>query len=185
MQKSNEERILGRSPLNDNDFNNQMLKWQEEKELLSENIKKGAKVNKTLYSNIDTLMKFLSNIEDTYKNASVENKQRLLRMICENVTYNTETEELKVKLKPIFQALRIVKDNIQFNSKKVTTLPKVSAKTVSEYLTKNIEISLKNKVTTLKKLSIIKKEPLNEALSKNGADSGIRTHVYRNHNPRS
>lgn len=177
IQKSNEERLLGRSPLNDTDFNNQMLKWQDEKELLSENIKKGAKVNKTLYSNIDTLMKFLSNIENTYKNANIENKQRLLRMICEKVTYDTETEKLTVKLKPIFQALRIVKDNIKFNSKKVTTLPKVSAKTVSEYLTKNIEISLKNKVTTLKKLTITEKEPLNEALFKNGADDGIRTHA--------
>lgn len=184
IMKSNEERLLGRSPLSDVDFNNQMQKWQEEKELLSENIKTASKVNKTVYSNIDTLMKFLSNIGDTYKNASIESKQRLLRMICEKVTYDTETEELTVKLKPIFQALRIIKDNENLCSKKVTTLPKVSSKTVLDYLTKNIEISLKNKVTTLKKLSIIEKEPHNEALSKNGAGDGIRTHAYRNHNPR-
>lgn len=184
IQKSNEERLLGRSPLNDTDFNNQMLKWQEEKELLSENIKNASKVNKTVYNNIDTLMKFLSNIENTYKNASIENKQRLLRMVCEKITYDTEIEKLNVKLKPIFQALRIVKDNLKFNSKKVTTLPKISYKSVLEYLAKNIELSLKNKVTTLKKLTITEKEPLNEALSKNGAGSGIRTHAYRNHNPR-
>lgn len=185
IQKSNEERILGCSPLNDTDFNNQMLKWQDEKELLSENIKTASKINKTVYSNIDTLMKFLSNIDDTYKHANIENKQRLLRMVCEKVTYDTETEELKVKLKPIFQALRMVKDNIKFSSKKVTTLPKVSNNVVLDYLAKNIEISLKNKVTTLKKLSVTEKEPLNEALFKNGAGDGIRTHAYRNHNPRS
>ena len=88
------------------------------------------------------------------------------------LTYDTETEQLKVKLKPIFQALRIVKDNQKFCSNKVTTLPKVSNKTVLDYLTKNIEISLKNHVTTLVRLFITKKEPLNEALSKNGADNG-------------
>ena len=185
IKKSNEERLLGNSPLSNEDFERQMQEWQDEKELLSENNKTASKVNKTVYSNIDTLMKFLSNIGDTYKNASIESKQRLLRMVCEKVTYNTETEELTVKLKPIFQALRILKDNEHLCSKKVTTLPKVSSKTVLDYLTKNIEISLKNKVTTLKKLSITKKEPANETLFVNGAGNGIRTHAYRNHNPRS
>ena len=185
IKESNEERLLGRSRLSNDEFDRQMLEWQKEKELLSENIKTASKVNKTVYSNIDTLMKFLSNIGDTYKNANIENKQRLLRMVCDKVTYDTETEELTVKLKPIFQALRIIKDNEHLCSKKVTTLPKVSCKTVLDYLTKNIEISLKNKVTTLKKLSIIKKEPTNETLFVNGAPDGIRTHAYRNHNPRS
>ena len=185
IKKSNEERLLGNSPLSNEDFERQMQEWQDEKELLSENNKTASKVNKTVYSNIDTLMKFLSNIGDTYKNASIESKQRLLRMVCEKVTYISETEELTVKLKPIFQALRILKDNEHLCSKKVTTLPKVSSKTVLDYLTKNIEISLKNKVTTLKKLSITKKEPANETLFVNGAPDGIRTHAYRNHNPRS
>ena len=101
------------------------------------------------------------------------------------LTYDTETEQLKVKLKHIFQALRIVKDNQKFCSNKVTTLPKVSNKTVLDYLTKNIEISLKNHVTTLERLVITKKEPHLETQILNGADSGIRTHAYRNHNPRS
>lgn len=177
IQKSNEERLLGRSPLSDDDFNHQILKWNEEKELLTENIRTASKINKTVYSNLDTLMKFLSNVGDTYKNASIENKQRLLRLVIEKATYNTEAEELTIKLKPIFQALRIVKDNLKLCSEKVTTLPKVSNNTILDYLTKNIEISLKNKVTTLKKLTITEKEPLNEALSKNGADDGIRTHA--------
>ena len=155
IQKSNEERILGRSPLSSDDFSKQIQKWQDEKELLSANIKSASKVNKTVYSNIDTLMKFISNIGDTYKHASVENKQRLLRMVCERVTYDTETEELKIKLKPIFQALRMIKNNQKICSNKVATLPKVSYKTVLDYMAKNIELSLKNKVTPLESLAII------------------------------
>jgi len=178
IQKSNEERLLGKSPMSEEDFNSQMLKWQVEKELRTENIKIASKVNKTLYSDIDTLMKFLQNVDDTYKNASIENKQRLLRMVCDKVTYNTETENLTVRLKPIFQALRIAKDNQKLYSKKVTTLPKVSSKTVLDYLAKNIEISLKNKVTTLEKLSITEKELQKEALSKNGASNGIGLEPY-------
>lgn len=185
IQKSNEERILGKSPLSESDFNNQMKAWVDEKILLAESIQTASKINKSVYTNIDTLMKFLQNIDDTYKNASVENKQRLLRMVFEKATYDTETQQLNVKLKPIFQALRITKDNLKLYSKKVTTLPKVSSKTVLDYLAKNIELSLKNKVTTLEKLVITEKEPQIEAHFKNGADDGIRTHAYRNHNPRS
>ena len=97
--------------------------------------------------------------------------------------YDTETEVLRLKLKPIFQALRILKDNTEIHSKKVATQSKVSNEELLQILSKNIEISLKSEVATLKKLSITKEEPLNETLSVNGAGSGTRTHVYRNHNP--
>ncbi len=129
-------------------------------------------------------MRFLGNIPNVFRNASVEAKQRLLRLVFESAIYDTEEQKLIVKFKPIFQALRIAKDNIK-SSNKVTTLPKVGSERVLEYLNKNIELSLKRKVTTLKKLSIIEKETSNESLSKNGAPGGTRTHAYRNHNPRS
>ena len=130
-------------------------------------------------------MKFLNNLPNVYSSATVESKQKLLRLTIEKATYDTETEDLTIRLKPIFQALKILKDNTKFSSEKVTTLPKVSYKTVLDYMAKNIEISLKNKVTTLEKLTVTKKEPHNETQIKNGADNGIRTHAYRNHNPRS
>jgi len=91
------------------------------------------------------------------------------------VTYNTETEEMEIKLKPIFQALRIVKDNPKLCSEKITTLPKVSSKTVLDYLTKNIELSLKNKVTTLEILTIKETETLTTSVSDNGASNGLLT----------
>lgn len=48
-------------------------------------------------------------------------------------------------------------------------MPNVSYKTILEYMTKNIETPLQNKVTTIEKLTITKKEPLDETLFKNGA----------------
>ena len=65
-----------------------------------------------------------------------------------------------------------MKNNQELYSNKVTTLPKVSSKSVLEFLNKNIEFSSKNKVTTLESLIISEKEPLAEALSENGASSG-------------
>lgn len=161
-----------------------MTGWEEEKQLLNENIQSISIISKNIYNNLNTLMKFLNNIDDTYKNADIPNKQRLLRMTFEEATYDTETEVLRLKLKPIFQALRILKDNTEIHSKKVATQSKVSNEELLQILSKNIEISLKSEVATLKKLSITKEEPLNETLSVNGAGDGIRTHEYRNHNPR-
>lgn len=181
--KTHEERVLGECKLSDSDYNKQMTGWEEEKQLLNENIQSISIISKNIYNNLNTLMKFLNNIDDTYKNADIPNKQRLLRMTFEEATYDTETEVLRLKLKPIFQALRILKDNAETHSKKVATQSKVSNEELLQILSKNIEISLKNEVTTLKKLSIIEKEPTNETLSVNGAGSGGRTHEYRNHNP--
>ena len=130
-------------------------------------------------------MKFLHNLPDTYANADTLGKQRLLRMIVDEVTYDTESQHLSIKLKPILLAFKIINDNSNNCSKKVTTLRKVSCKTLSEYLAKNIELSLKSKVTTLKSLANTKIESLNETQILNGAGDGIRTHAYRNHNPRS
>ena len=126
IKQSNEERILGNSPLSDSDFNLQMVSWLDEKALLLENMSTANKVNKSVYTNIDTLMKFLNNIPEVYRKANTESKQRLLRLVIEKTTYDTETENLTVRLKSIFQALRIAKDNQKLYSEKVTTLPKVS-----------------------------------------------------------
>lgn len=185
IKKAHEERLLGKSPLSEEEFYTQMNQWQDEKMVISENIKKVSGMNKTIYSNISTIMKFLQNLPDTYANADTLGKQRLLRMIVDEVTYDTEAQHLSIKLKPIFQAFKIISDNSNNCSQKVTTLRKVSCKTLSEYLAENIELSLKNKVTTLESVANIKKEPHNETQILNGAGDGIRTHAYRNHNPRS
>ena len=185
MYKANEEKLLGKSLLSEADYTEQINRWQEEKSILSENISKASKMNKTVYKNIDTLMKFLHNLPNSYANADTLGKQRLLRMVIEDAIYDTETQHLTIKLKPIFQAFKIIHDNSNDSSKKVTTLRKVSSKTLSEYLGENIKLSLKNRVTTLENLANIKKEPHSETQILTGASDGIRTHVYRNHNPRS
>ena len=53
-----------------------MTGWEEEKQLLNENIQSISIISKNIYNNLNTLMKFLNNIDDTYKNADIPNKQR-------------------------------------------------------------------------------------------------------------
>lgn len=173
IQKSNEERLLGKSPLSESDFNKFMLAWQEEKEVLLENNKCVSKCSQVVYKNIDTIMNFLNNLPNVYQQATVEDKQKLLRMIIERVTYDTETQKMSVKLKPVFQALRIAKQNENNLSGNVVTFKKVAVKTVLDYLVENIDISLKNEVTTLERLYNTEKEPIYKALFINGAGKGV------------
>ncbi len=76
-------------------------------------------------------------------------------MLFEEILYNHIDTTLEVKLKPIFETLRRIKESYDEN------------------------------VRTLKTLIIHNKKAPEGANSKNGAGDGIRTHAYRNHNPRS
>ena len=76
-------------------------------------------------------------------------------MLIEEILYNHVNTTLEVIPKPIFEALRRIKESYDEN------------------------------VRTLKTLVIPNKKAPEGANSNNGADSGIRTHAYRNHNPRS
>ena len=71
--------------------------------------------------------------------ADVKNKTHI--QIVEKKTGKFKKFPINSKLKPIFQALRMIKNNQKICSNKVTTLPKVSYKTVLDYRAKNIELS--------------------------------------------
>ena len=81
----------------------------------------------------------------------------MLRLLIEEILYNHIDKELSVKLKPIFEALRMIKD----------------------------AYSADKKVRTLKTLIVPNKKGAEAPNLINGASDGIRTHAYRNHNPRS
>ena len=82
----------------------------------------------------------------------------MLRTFIDSIEYYDG--ELIVKLKPIFDSLR------QLKNANILELNSVKGR-------------------TLKTLIIPNKKDPEGSNSINGADSGIRTHVYRNHNPRS
>ena len=106
-------------------------------------------------------------------------------MIIDDITY-AEGGILQVKLKPIFEALRVIK-HVSTNSdaENVRKTKKPADSEVLEYLSDFIKIAVNRKVRTLETRIIPNKKASDEAKFKNGASSGIRTHAYRNHNPRS
>lgn len=109
----------------------------------------------------------------------------LLRTFIDTIEYYDG--ELTVKLKPIFDSLRKLKNfNItEINEFKGRTRQKPSNSDIADILTKNISDSLKIKGRTLETRIIPNKKAPEGANLLNGAPDGIRTHAYRNHNPRS
>ena len=184
INKSYEDKLLGKLPASftDDMFNKQYEAWTKERDLIAIEIKESNDINRTIYKNIDLIIDFCNRIPELYINSSLDNKRIMLRMLIEEILYNHIDTTLEVKLKPIFEALRRIKESYDDN---VRTHKNPINSEVWEYLCEQVEQLVNSNVRTLKTLIIPNKKAPEGAIFKNGADSGIRTHAYRNHNPRS
>ncbi len=96
-------------------------------------------------------------------------------MLIEEIQYEYANRELTVKLKPVFEALRLIKlyGNHENASEKVRTLKKPLNREVLEYLNEQIALMVNSKVRTLEtRIVPTKKDPLSEGLNVNGASVG-------------
>ena len=182
IKKSYEDKILGKLPasMTDEIFKQQYEGWVRERDLIAIEIKESNDINRTIYKNIDLIIDFCNHIPELYVKSDLDNKRTMLRLLIEEILYNHIDTELSVKLKPIFEALRMIKE-----SEKVRTLESPVNSEVWEYLEEQVEELVNSKVRTLKTLIVSNKKAPEGADFKNGAPDGIRTHAYRNHNPRS
>ena len=164
---------------------NKMEAYGEELDELLIEAKESNEVNKNIYKNINLLLHFCHNVPTLYLEASMKEKQMLLRTFIDTIQYYDG--ELTVKLKPIFDSLRKLKNSnvLEINGLKGRTREKPSNSEIAEILTENISESLKIKGRTLKTLIVPNEKDPEGSNSLNGAGGGIRTHAYRNHNPRS
>ena len=181
IKKSYEDKILGKLPasMTDEIFKQQYEGWVKERDMIAQEIKESNDLNRLIYKNIDLIIDFCNRIPELYIKADLDNKRTMLRLLIEEILYNHIDTELSVKLKPIFEALRMIKE-----SEKVRTLESPVNSEVWEYLEEQVEELVNSKVRTLKTLIVSNEKAPEGADFKNGAGDGVRTHIYRNHNPR-
>ena len=186
IKKSYEDKILGKLPssMTDEIFKQQYEGWVKERDMIAQEIKESNDLNRLIYKNIDLIIDFCNRIPELYIKADLDNKRTMLRLLIEEILYNHIDTELTVTLKPIFEALRMIKE-AERHDEKVRTLEKPITSQVWEYLEEQVEQLVNSKVRTLKTLIVPNEKAPEGANSVNGADGGIRTHAYRNHNPRS
>ena len=113
-------------------------------------------------NNSDYIFRFLHGCRD----------HTMLRLLIEEILYNHIDTELSVKLKPIFEALRMIKE-AERHDEKVRTLEKPISSEVWEYLEEQVEHLVNSKVRTLKTLIIPNEKDPEGSNSLNGASNGL------------
>lgn len=103
-------------------FNKRYETWVKERDLIAIEIKESNNINRTIYKNIDLIIDFCNRIPELYINSSLDNKRIMLRMLIEEILYNHIDTTLEVKLKPIFEALRRIKESYDENVRTLKTL---------------------------------------------------------------
>ena len=132
---------------------------------------------------INLLADFANRIPELYLKATPIEKRLIIATITDSIEYYDGV--LTVKLKPVFEHLRLIKAERMHSKNLYRTLETRSAKVKEDDIKTKDTITQIYDYRTRKTIMNTKKEPHIEAQFVNGADDGIRTHVYRNHNPRS
>ena len=132
--------------------------WQEEKDKLLIKLNNTNTSSKFIYKRIDELLKFSELLPELFLKATTEEKKLIVTTLTKSIQF--DGENITIELKDTFKALQNIK--------------------------KDYKISLRNhNLRTHSNANIITKNGTLEVPKLNGASDGIRTHAYRNHNPRS
>ena len=160
IQSSYIDKLEGRLPacISDEEFNKMHREWQEEKDKLLIKLNECNTSTKFIHKRIDMILKFSENLPELFLKGTPEEKKLIISTMANGLKF--DGKNLIIELKETFKALQNVKKSVKFEN-------------INDDLinTSNSIISIKNDVL--------------ETSFVNGADDGIRTHVYRNHNPRS
>ena len=144
--------------MSEQEFNTLHKEWQEEKDLLIIRLNEANISSKFVYKKIEKVLTFSEHLPELFLSATAEEKKEIITLMTKSVKF--DGENLIVNLKDTFKALQTVK--------------------------KCVEESAKNDdLRTLEIQTPQAKKAVLETAFVNGAPDGIRTHAYRNHNPRS
>ena len=154
------DKLEGRIPagMSESEFNDMHREWQEEKDKLIIKLNEANISSKHVYHKIEKLLTFCEHLPELFLKAEPEEKKLIVSTMTKSVEF--DGQNLIVELKDTFKALQKVKNCV-------------------------LETEKNSNLRTPKTQTTTTKKDVLETSFVNGADSGIRTHAYRNHNPRS
>ena len=177
------QKLSGELQIDNDTFNELHRKWQTEKDKLAIRISELSASSNDTMTRMNLLADFANRIPELYHKATPKEKRLIVATITDSIEYYDGI--LTIKLKPVFEHLRLIKAERMLSKNLYRTL-ETRTDSVKEDIVKNIStITQIEDYRTRKTLANIKKEPRIETQFVNGAPDGIRTHAYRNHNPRS
>lgn len=133
--------------------------WNEEIDKLHLRLQEIDSNTRIVYGKVDYLLNWCNDLPRYFAMATPEIKKQIIMTITESIGF--DGVKLNVKLHPVFEDLLNIDKN-------------------------ELEPTPKNDLDrTLEMCTVATKKAPEDAFSKNGADDGVRTHVYRYHKPRS
>ena len=177
------QKLSGELKVDNDTFNELQQKWQTEKDRLAIKISELSTNSNDTMTRMNILADFANHIPELYLKATPTEKRLIVATITDSIEYYDG--KLTVKLKPIFEHLRLIKAERMLSENLYRTLETRSTKAKEGFCKTQDVINQIDDYRTRKTIINTKKEPHIETQFINGAGGGIRTHAYRNHNPRS
>ncbi len=162
------QKLLGKLDIDDITYKELMRKWQREKDEISSKIANLSANSKDTMTRMDILTDFANKIPELYLKANVEEKRIIIGTITDSIVLDVENNKIKVKLKPVFEYLRQLKQHKESFSADIENLSR-TLKT----RTNNGTQTVGNRHVDLDELTVIRtrKKLLNTEIEPHHGDS--------------
>lgn len=101
--------------MEDDTYNELIEQWQKEKQEISNKIANLSESTKNTITRMNLLIDFANRIPELYLKATLDEKRMILATITESITIDGESEIITVKLRPVFEQLRLTKQSFNAN----------------------------------------------------------------------
>lgn len=113
ISNATKEKITGKSRLDDETYDELMNKWQDEKREIGHKITNLSETTKDTMTRMKILADFANRVPELYLKARLEEKRMILTTIAESIIIDDEAETITVKLRPVFEHLRLAKQSFE------------------------------------------------------------------------
>lgn len=169
------QKLSGELKVDNDTFNELQLKWQTEKDRLAIKISELSATSNDTLTRMNLLVDFANRVPELYLKATPTEKRLIVATITDSIEYHDGV--LTVKLKPMFEHLRLIKAERMLTENLCRTLETRSLKVQEESADNKGTITQIEDYRTRKTITNTKKELHIEAQFVNGAGCGIRTHA--------
>lgn len=167
------EKLTGELNIDDDTYNELISKWQADKRNIGIQITNLSESTKDTMTRMNILVDFANRVPELYLKAKLDEKRMILTTIAESITINAETETITVRLRPVFEHLRLEKESFKAGFKKLDGTLQNRSERAKQAL-QNIRPDINDLIDygTRKKLLNTKIEPIFEGSKKLNVDGG-------------
>ena len=171
------QKLTGELDIDDDTYNELMKKWQDEKREIGNKITNLSESTKDTMTRMKILTDFATRVPELYLKATLEEKRMILTTIAESIVIDDEAETITVKLRPIFEHLRLAKQSFKADLEKLDGTLQTRSQRAKQAL-QNARPKLNDIIDygTRKKLLNTKIEPNFDGSKKVNVGDGTRTH---------